>query len=123
MKSGRASHVRSVALAAIAAFCLIAFGALPHAASGATPAPVGAGAAQSAPAAAPIAQHDSELAARVATAPTAAQQLTVPDADLGTLGVLLAMGGLLLGWSLRHPRSSARYELGSAPARAPPLAV
>jgi hypothetical protein len=123
MKSGRTSHVRSVLLAAIAAFCVVTFGALPHAAAGATPTPSVAGSAQSAPAVAAVAQHDSELAARVVTAPSAAQQLSLPDADLGSLGMLLAVIGLLLAWSLRRPRLGARYLLGSAPARAPPLAA
>jgi hypothetical protein len=120
MNSVRTSGVRTVLLAAIAAICLVAFGAAPHSVSSL---PGAAGAAAPVSQAQVSGHHDSEIVARTLVPSGFAELSVLPFADLGSAGVELAAAGLLLALLLRGRRSVARYRTGPAPARAPPLAV
>jgi hypothetical protein len=119
MKSVRTSRVRTVLLAAVAAFCLVTFGALPHSSAAAVSTPVSGGAASPTATFAP--HHDAEIVARTQAPSGAAEWSALPDIDLGASGVSLTVAGLLLALLIHRRRTVARYRTGPAPARAPPL--
>jgi hypothetical protein len=122
MNPVRISRVRTVLLAAIAAFCLLTFGALPHTTVAASPATTFGSAAPSSQAQAPD-HHNSEIVARTQSGSGVAEWVGLPAADLGSAGIELVVAGLLLALLLRRRRTAVRYRTGPAPARAPPLAV
>jgi hypothetical protein len=121
MKPVRTSRVRTVLLAAIAAFCVVTFGALPHSAAAATVSTASSGAASPTATFAP--HHDAEIVARTQSASGVAEFSALPAADFGSAGIPLAIAGLLLALLLHRRRTVARYRTGPAPARAPPLAA
>jgi hypothetical protein len=122
MNPVRTSRVRTVLLAAIAAFCLVTFGALPHATAAAVP-PTTSGSAAPSSHAQATGHHDSEIVARTQSGSGVAEWAGLAAADLGSAGIELAVAGLLLALLLRRRRTAVRYRTGPAPARAPPLAV
>ena len=120
MKPVLTSRVRTVLLAAIAALCLLTFGALPHsAASGPVANSGSAGAAQ-----VQLTDHHNSAVLARSQAPAGVAELAAhPAVDLGSSAVALAITGLLLALLRRGRRTAVRYRSGPAPARAPPLAA
>src|ERR1700712_3123057 len=117
MNTVRLSRARTILLAAVAALCLVTFGALPHSAPAAQSAQAHNSQAQAG------AHHDAEIVARTEAAPGIGELSALPAADLGGAGIELALAALLFALVLGGLLSIVRYRTGPAPARAPPLAV